>query len=302
MRLGVGVRQVAHGAVLRRLGRGEAEGQGGGVALLYLHFGKVDASPVHPGRRAGLEPAQGQAQCQQAGRQGVGGVHAVGAGGLDALAHDGAARQVRAGAEDGGADGEYRAGAQHHGGHAAILAADLRHLRLTQGQVFLPFQCVLHHLLIFPAVRLSPQGPDCGAFGTVEHAVLDAGAVRRTGHLAAQSVQLPHQMTLAGTADGGVAGHVAYRVQIDGEADGAHAQTRRRQRRLDAGMSGADDGDVKCSGVKLSHSISPIRSYLINRWYAVIIYGMDGKRHCANYQKIANTNCEICIKLGLQRG
>ena len=38
-------------------------------------------------------------------------------------------------------------------------------------------------------------------------------ALERQEHL---SVQLPDQVALAGTADGGVAGHIAHRVQVDG--------------------------------------------------------------------------------------
>ena len=121
----------------------------------------------------------------------------------------------------------HRAGAQHHGADVSVLAADLRYLRLPQRQVLLLLQRVLHHLLVAPAVGLRPQRPHGGAFGAVEHPVLDAGTVCRPGHFAAQCVQLPDEVSLTGAADGGVAGHVAHRVQINGKADGAHAQPRR---------------------------------------------------------------------------
>ena len=72
-------------------------------------------------------------------------------------------------------------------------------------------------------------------------------AVRRPAHLAPQGVQLPHQMALAGAADGGVAGHVAHRVQVDGEArPSACPACAAGQRRLDAGVARADDGHIKC--------------------------------------------------------
>ena len=258
VRLPVGVGQIAHRPVFRRALRLKAEGQGRGVPLLYLHFAEIHAAPVDTRRRAGLEPAQGQSQRPQAVRQRVGRVQPVGAGGLDALAHDGLPRQIGAGTQDHGSDLQHRAGAQHHGGHMAILAADLRDLRLPQRQVGLQLQRVLHDLLVFSAVGLCPQRPDGGALAPVQHPVLDARLVRRPRHLAAQRVQLPHQMPLARAADGRVAGHVAHRVQADRQAYRLHAHPRRRQRRLDARVTGADHRHVIASAVKFSH----IRAHL----------------------------------------
>ena len=46
-----------------------------------------------------------------------------------------------------------------------------------------------------------------------------AGSVSGDTHLSAQCIQFPHQMPFAGTADGGIAGHVADGIQIDGKKD-----------------------------------------------------------------------------------
>ena len=113
---------------------------------------------------------------------------------------------------------------------------------------------MLHHLLVLPPVGLRPQGVHRRPFAAVEHPVLDAGRVCRPPHLAAQRVQLPHQMPLAGAADGGVAGHVAHGVQVDGKDDGLQPQAGGGQSRLNAGVSGADDGNIKLSGRKGFHT------------------------------------------------
>ena len=64
-----------------------------------------------------------------------------------------------------------------------------------------------------PAVHsLRAQGVHGRALAAVEHAVLDAAGVRRAAHLAAEGVELAHEMALARAANGGVAGHVAHRV------------------------------------------------------------------------------------------
>ena len=93
-----------------------------------------------------------------------------------------------------------------------VLHAKIDDLRLPQQQIFLRFKRVLHHALIAPPVGLRAQRPDGGALAAVEHAVLDAGFIRGLCHLAAEGVELAHEMALACAADGGVAGHVAHRV------------------------------------------------------------------------------------------
>ena len=111
-----------------------------------------------------------------------------------------------------GPDGEDGPGGQHHGGDCAVLGADLHHLALADGEVLLTLQDALHAALVLPAVRLGPEGPDGGALALVQKAVLDAALVGGLRHFAPQGVQLPDQVALAGAADGGVAGHVAYGV------------------------------------------------------------------------------------------
>ena len=132
--------------------------------------------------------------------------------------------------------------------YRAPREADLRDLSLTEGQIFLLFQGALHDLLIAPPVRLGPETVDRGALAPVEQAVLDAGRVGGPGHLAPQGVQLPDQVPLAGAADGRVAGHVAHRVQVDGEADGPAAQARRSKGGLDPRVASADYRDIILSG------------------------------------------------------
>ncbi|MPN22476.1 hypothetical protein SDC9_169859 [bioreactor metagenome] len=119
---------------------------------------------------------------------------------------------------------------------------------------------MLHELLILPPVGLGPQGMDGRPLAPVEHPVLNAGPVRGPGHFAAQGVDFPHQVTLAGAADGGVAGHVAHRVQIDGEHHGAQAQPGGGQRRFDSRVARADHCDIKLSGMKFSHGQSSKKS------------------------------------------
>ena len=105
-------------------------------------------------------------------------------------------------------------------------------------------QGVLHEFLVFAAVRLSTKGMNCGAFTAVEHPELNAGPVCRLAHFAAQGINLPDQMAFAGAADGGVAGHVAHGIQIDGKDNGFQSQACGGQGGFDACMARTDDRNV----------------------------------------------------------
>ena len=61
-------------------------------------------------------------------------------------------------------------------------------------------------------------------------------------------------MTLAGTTNGGVTGHIAYRIQIDGKEDGVHTEPCGSQRCLNTRMTGTDDGNIAASCVIGGHS------------------------------------------------
>ena len=91
------------------------------------------------------------------------------------------------------------------------------------------------------------------ALAQIQHTVLDTGLVRGLCHLAAQGVQLPDQMALAGAADGGVAGHIAHGVHVHGKAEGVHAKACRGKGCLNAGMARADDRNITFSRVVFYH-------------------------------------------------
>ena len=168
MGLLVGIGEIAHRPVDRRLPGLKGEGHGPAVPLLELHSGEIHAAGIDPGRGAGLEPPEGQAHIHQAVRQRPGGEHTVRPPLPDALAHNGPAIEVRPGAHDGGLDGEHGPGLQDHMADRAVREADLRHLALPHHQVLLPLQGVLHHLLIMPPVRLGPQAVDRRALPPVQ--------------------------------------------------------------------------------------------------------------------------------------
>ena len=136
----------------------------------------------------------------------------------------------------------------------AVFNADLNDLGLLHGEAFLHFKSVLHELLVETPVRLRAQRIDRRALPAVQEPVLDAGAVCDLRHLAAERVELADEVALARAADGGVAGHIAHRVEVYGEANGRYAEPRGGERRLDPGVSRADHCDIKFSREKFGHN------------------------------------------------
>ena len=176
-------------------------------------------------------------------------MHPVGAGGNDALAGDDGAVQVRSRGDDHGLRAVFRPQLGAHAGDGALCGQNFHDLRLFQLQIFLQFQNVLHILPVFYPVGLSPEGMDGGAFAPVQHPVLDTGMVSRRAHLAPQRVQLPHQVSLSGAADGGVAGHISHGVQIDGKENGVIAQPGGSKGGFDSRVSRPNHGNVTAARV-----------------------------------------------------
>ena len=116
--------------------------------------------------------------------------------------------------------------------------------------MLLPLEQLLHMLLIAPPVGLRAQRVDGGTLAEIQHPILDAAGVRRLSHLAAERVQLPHEMTLARPADCGIAWHIPHGVEIDREHGCAQPQPCTGKARLDPGMSRADHRNIIVSRIK----------------------------------------------------
>ena len=240
----VGVGQVANRGIVDGSFRAEGEGLHPGISRLQLHFGKINAAPVDPGRGAGFEPAQGKTQGAQTVGKTDAGVHPVRAGGEHVGADDHRGVQIGAGGKNHGFGGVFPAQVGAQAGNGTVFRENFHNLGLFQLQTGLLFQGVLHILLVAPPVRLGPQGVNGRALAPVQHPVLDAAVVRGHAHFPAQGIQLPDQVALSGAADGGVAGHIAHGVQIDGKENGMQSQPGAGQSGFNTGVARADDGNL----------------------------------------------------------
>jgi len=156
-----------------------------------------------------------------------------------------------------GADGQHDRGrfeddARHrdHPAHPVTLDDEIRHLLLKEPEVRLALEAAADGLTVELPVGLGPGCPHRGSLARVQRTELDPGRVCGTGHGAAERIDLPHQVSLADTADGRVAAHLPERFDVLSQEQRARTHASGRQRRLGAGMTAADDDDIaRCGGL-----------------------------------------------------
>ena len=214
------------------------------VAGLAFQLGKINAAAVHPGRGAGLEPAQRQTGGFQAVGQGVGGVHPIRAGGIPRIAHKNFAAEVRTGGKHHALGGVLAVQLGDNALHMTVLDFQRHYLGLMDGKPRGLFQRVLHVFVVAAAVGLHPQCVHGRALALVQHPALQIGGVCRQTHHTAQRVHLPHQRALGGAANAGIAGHIADGVQTHGKDGRFCAQHSSCVGGFDARMTGANDDDI----------------------------------------------------------
>ena len=133
---------------------------------------------------------------------------------------------------------------QDSGTRTACIQQDIDNRIAAHLEVGLPGQQRLHGLAVELAIGLGARAAHGRPLGKIEGAELDAGAVDGAAHDAVQGIDLAHQMALAQPADGGIAGHLADRVEPVREQQRARAEPRRRGRGLAAGMAAAHHDHV----------------------------------------------------------
>ena len=100
---------------------------------------------------------------------------------------------------------------------------------------------MLHVVAVSTAVNLRAQGVHGRTFAEIEDTALQRVAVSRFAHLAAEGVNLPHEMAFGRAADRGIARHIADPVKVDCKN---RSEPSRSERRFNAGVTGADDSDI----------------------------------------------------------
>jgi hypothetical protein len=197
-----------------------------GVAPLLRESRVVDRRSLEAGRGAGLEPPEREPEIAQRAREVDRGELARPARALSREA------DVDQPAEKGPGRDDDRARVVPHAdlildaGDAASVEQEARRLTLPDLQARLALHRLLHRGPISGAVALGAGRAHGGAARGVERLELDRGAVGGASHLTAERVDLADQMPLRGAADGGVARHLADRVEVHGEQQRAASHAR----------------------------------------------------------------------------
>jgi hypothetical protein len=122
-----------------------------------------------------------------------------------------------------------------------MLALDNQvvHSLLEKPEIGLIFDTPANRLAIKLAVSLGSRRPHRRTLAGIERAKLNPGLVGCRSHGATQRIHFFYQMTFADATDRGIAGHLAYRLDIMGQQQSFLAHARGSQRRLGAGVASA---------------------------------------------------------------
>ena len=242
--------RVREGDVTVDLGRGDGLGLEGErhrleVARLPVHAIEIDRVAPDARRRAGLEPAHRKAQAAQrlgqTDRRLLVDPPAGAAGEADVQQPP----QEGAGGHDRAARFQHLARGQGDARELVPLDDQIGRLSFDEGEARCRPERAAHPLGIAVLVGLGARGLHGRSAAGVEQAELDAGLVDGASHLAAEGVDLAHQMALGEAADRRVAGHAGHRPPVERHNGGGASHARRGQRGFAAGVPGADDHDVE---------------------------------------------------------
>ena len=162
------------------------------------------------------------------------------------LADDDAALEVRARRHDDGRREVDLPRLDEDAAHGLLVLGEqqVRDENLLDIEVLRLLTRLFHRELVELLVRLRAQRMDSGALARIEHAELNACLVRIDAHLAAERIELAHEMAFAWAADRRVAGHQSDIVHRERRQERLAADARGGQSRLHAGMASADDDDI----------------------------------------------------------
>ncbi len=178
-------------------------------------------------------------------------------------------------------------------------------LRLPDLQIVLILQYLAHGFGIGSFVRLGPQRMHSGSLRDIQHLRLNKGLINVFAHFAAQGIDLPHQMSLGGSADMGIAGHHGDTVRIHGKDHRFKSQSGTGQCRLASRMSCSDYTDICIYMVFIlssrhssPHSAGPFRrrNCKTNRNHSAPSRFFFEKPRCARCR--TEKNFMICFTIG----
>ena len=127
---------------------------------------------------------------------------------------------------------------------AAFGPGDISDFSLNNFKLRLAFHHVFHIFAVSSAVNLCAQGVYGRAFSAVKHTALEGVFIGGLAHLSAERVNFADKVTLACSANRGVAGHIAHPVHIDCEHADRNAEPCGGKTCFNSGVTCAYNNDV----------------------------------------------------------
>ncbi len=219
------------------------------VAGLWLEPGEIDTLGIDTRRRPGLQPIDTERQRTQTFGQRVGRRIAGATAGMMVQPDVDHASQEGTGTQHHGIRHEADAGLGPDTDDGVVFHNQIVDALLEQSEISLVFQDAANRGLVSHAIRLGSSGANRRPLAGIEHTKLDAGQVGCLCHGTTQGIDLLDQMALADPADGGIAGHLAQRLDVMRQQQGAGTATCRCQSGFGTGMTTADHDDLKTVGI-----------------------------------------------------
>ena len=155
------------------------------------------------------------------------------------------ATQEGAGGENDGARTDFGTVGEDDTGYAGTVHDEVDGFAFDDIEVFARLGLAQHLAAVDGAIGLGAGTLDGGALAAVQEAELNPGEVGDTAHDAVHRVDLAHEVALAETADGGVAGHDADIGAAQGDERGARAHAGGGMGCFGSGVSATDDDDIE---------------------------------------------------------
>ena len=214
------------------------------VAGLLVEAREFDRAAVEARRRAGLQAVDAERQLAQPGGEPRRGRIARATARMVREADVDQAGEERAGREHDGARAQFEPELRDDAGHALAVQQQVVHALLQHRQVRLVLDDRPDRRLVALAVGLAARRAHGRALRRVQRAPVDAGAVGRARHRAAERVDLLHEVALADAADRRVAAHLADRLDVVREQQRARARAGRGERGFGAGVAATDHDHI----------------------------------------------------------
>ena len=140
---------------------------------------------------------------------------------------------------------QFFSGLGRNANNAILFKNKSAHGRFNNTQIILAANFVLHRRAVKLAVRLGAGASHRRTLRTIEQTELNSGTIRNPAHQAIKRIDLAHQMSLAQTADGRIARHLADGRKLVGDKSRVGTKPRRSRCGFNTRMAAADDNDIK---------------------------------------------------------